>query len=213
MCNQLLHNRPQSCCLSAFVKILNECRVGNPSSETITALQRLKRPFSPELLPDLQPVQLYAIRALVERTNQRRLDALPGPLFQYHAHDRSDDLLSLPYYSDLPVDPLLGIKSGAQVMLRKNLGNGLFNGSIGVVVSFLSVEELIRCGNLHAQWADGCVRQIDISNLPSSSNASEGLYPVVCFETPVGDEHVYCRPEMFHVEDSRGQIVSVRVQV
>lgn len=196
-----------------FIHILNECRVGIPSQESIGALHRLSRPLHPLFLPHLRPVELYALRRLVDVTNKRHLDQLPGPLFQFHAVDRASHPHSLHYYSDMPVDPFIGLKIGAQVMLRKNLGNGLFNGSIGTVLSFLPSEALVRCGNDHAQWGDGCVRHIEPSRIPSSSPPSPDAYPLVCFKTPMGDEHVFCRPEVFKVEDSRGQTVALRTQV
>ena len=36
----------------------------------------------------------------------------------------------------MPVEPLLTLKIGAQVMLRKNISSGLVNGTIGQVVLF-----------------------------------------------------------------------------
>lgn len=189
---------------------MNECRLGRLTPESISVLRGLNRPLVPETL---RPVELYALRRLAEGTNQMHLDALPGQLYAFRAIDGPDHLMSLPYYSDMPVDPLLCLKSGAQVMLRKNLGNGLVNGSIGKVVSFHTEEELHRFGNDHVRYTDGCLRQVNPSTLPPSSSTSPRAYPVICFTTPTGLEHVFCQPEVFQVEDSHGQVVAMRTQV
>lgn len=138
---------------------------------------------------------------------------LLGDAYTFSARDGPDHPLSLPYYNDMPVDPLLHLKSGAQVMLRKNFGNGLVNGTIGKVVSFHTEEDLLSFGNDHTRYTEGLLRQIDPDALPPSSSAAPNAYPVVCFNTPTGPEHVFCRPETFQVEDQHGQIVAIRTQV
>lgn len=158
-------------------------------------------------------MELYALRRLVDCTNLRHLDQLPGPLYEYQAVDGASHPQSLCYYSDMPVDIKLSLKVGAQVMLRKNLGGGLFNGSIGTVVSFHQVEEIFGSGNGHAGYGDGCARRIDPSLIGPPSEPSSPYYPLVHFETNLDNEFVYCRPERFQVEDSHGQIVAMRTQV
>ena len=98
-------------------------------------------------------------------------------------------------------------------MLRKNIGSGLVNGTIGQVVSFHTEDDLRSFGNDHARYTDGVLRQIDPSVLPPSSSTSSKAYPLVCFVTPSGLEHVFCQPETFQVEDQHGQIVALRIQV
>ena len=184
-----------------------------PSQHSINALRALHRPLDPQLLPLSRPVELYALRHLVDRTNLGHLRQLPGPLYEYQAVDGASHPQSLPYYSDMPVDVNLSLKVGAQVMLRKNLGSGLFNGSVGTVVSFHQVEELFGSGNGHAGYGDGCARRIDLALIGPPSEPSSPYYPLVRFETNADVEFVYCRPELFQVEDSHGQIVATRTQV
>jgi len=100
-------------------------------------------------------------------------------------------------------------------MLRKNLGQGLYNSSIGKVVCCLSIQDMVRYGGSECEFGDGCVRHISASLLPRfrASVSSSDAFPVVRFDTSSGPELVYCRPESFQVEDSRGQIVACRRQV
>lgn len=193
-----------------FVRVLNECRVGLPSPRSISILRGLDRDLDSQ---PFRPVQLYALRGLVDRTNSLYLDMLPGQLYSFRATNGPDHSLSLPYYNDMPVDPLLVLKNGTQVMLRKNLGNGLVNGTIGKVVSFHTEEDLLKFGNDYARYTGGPLRRIDPSTLPSSSSMPPNAYPVICFKTSAGSEHVFCQPEIFQVEDQHGQIVAMRTQV
>lgn len=173
-------------------------------------LHRLQRDLAPHPEP---PVWLFALRSLADGKNTRHLNELPGQLYVFRAVDGPDDPLAAPYYSDMPVDPTLLLKIGAQVMLRKNYSSGLVNGSVGKVISFHREGELLALGNDHVRFTDGLIHLIDPARLPPSSSTGHDAYPIVLFETPVGPQHVFCRPEIFQVEDQRGQIVAMRTQV
>lgn len=200
---------------SDFTELLKDLRFGRVHQQTLEILQQLQSPLDALFLPNCRPVELYATRHLVSITNDRHLKALPGPLFEYMAVDGPQHPESLPYYADMPIDRVLQLRVGAQVMLRKNLGHGLYNGSIGTVLFCLTTQDMVRYGSSECEFGDGCVRHIDGSLLPHlhTSTSSPEAYPVVRFDTATGIEIVYCRPEVFQIEDSRGQIVATRTQV
>ena len=105
--------------------------------------------------PTLSASGTYTLQHLVDCTNLHHLDQLPSPLYEYQAVDSASHPQSLCYYSDMPVDIKLSFKVGTQVMLCKNLGGGLVNGSIGTIISFHQVEKIFGSRNGHA----GCPHQ------------------------------------------------------
>lgn len=71
--------------MAAFVKLLNELRVGNASREAICIFKALERKVHYD--DDVEPTSLFAKRTQVLAENARRLKQLSGENIAYRAHD------------------------------------------------------------------------------------------------------------------------------
>ncbi|KAG9051525.1 hypothetical protein FS837_004035 [Tulasnella sp. UAMH 9824] len=114
-----------------FVDMLNKMRVGELEPPAIEQFKRLKRELWYE--DDIQPTQLYPLKAQVERANSERLNQLPGPTY-----------LSVLAYRDLTME--LGYNAPSRPdtspPIPQNMRQGhLVNGSLGKVVGFKTVQE------------------------------------------------------------------------
>lgn len=152
----------------AFVRILNEMRLGKLSNEAIQTFRSLSR--KPEGDNDIEPTELYVfffflavklhefqlthlffnrypLRNEVDESNKRRLDALQGETVEFKSIDSGD-----PKKMQSCLAPqIIQLKLHAQVMLLKNLDADLVNGSLGVVVGFVGRGQYTRkkkCENL-----------------------------------------------------------------
>lgn len=115
--------------ISAFVKILNEMRVGKLSTEALTTFRSLAR--LPESHSKLKPTELYPLRDSVNSANRTRLESLPGEPMIFRSRD----------YGRVNADHFMApdalhLKINAQVMLLKNMDATLVNGSMGIVKGF-----------------------------------------------------------------------------
>lgn len=121
--------------------MLNEMRFGRLSEASITKFKKLKR--QPHYDDGIEPTELFPLRDQVENANNQRLAALPGNAVVFHAFDDGDeppDKLAKTLENILAPKVLI-LKVDAQVMLLKNMDNGLVNGSVGRVVAFKSLDE------------------------------------------------------------------------
>jgi ATP-dependent DNA helicase PIF1 len=137
---------------AAFQKLLNECRIGAPSSETIMLLKsRQGLDWKANMI---RPTLLFSRNADVDSINEKNIGALKKPLRIYEARTEivpppEDPGLEIPtgehlerlitkLDNDANYTPHLELCVGAQVMLLVNLDldAGLANGSRGVVVDF-----------------------------------------------------------------------------
>ncbi|OBZ77024.1 ATP-dependent DNA helicase pfh1 [Grifola frondosa] len=110
-----------------FVSLLNELRHGTISAEAQKTFSSLSRPLPP-LPSGILPTELYPLRGQVERANNTRLAALPGPVFTYAARDTGTNQKVL---ENIVAPARLVLKPDAQVMLVKNVDEHLVNGSVG----------------------------------------------------------------------------------
>lgn len=136
---------------ATFQKLLNECRIGAPSKETISLLKTRQGLDWKEKL--IRPTLLFSRNTDVDTINEKNIAALKQPLFSY---DAKTEILPDPLN---PMDPPTGeylanvvqrldndanyvphleLCMNAQVMLIYNLDveGGLVNGSRGVIVGF-----------------------------------------------------------------------------
>jgi ATP-dependent DNA helicase PIF1 len=127
-----------------FHKILKEARLGILSQESFDVLKtRTNLPWSKL---EIKPTILFPKKDIVANVNVHGLSKLPGPEYTYKVQTicskRGDDLTfaSQKALRNASYDETLVLKVGAQVMLliNKNDGTGLVNGSRGVVTSFLT---------------------------------------------------------------------------
>ena len=137
---------------AAFQTLLNECRIGAPSAETIVLLK--SRQGLDWKSRDIRPTLLFSRNADVDTINTKNIAALKRPMFPF---DARTSIVRNPDYPDVPVPtgeelerivakldndanyaPHLELCVGAQVMLLVNqdMEAGLVNGSRGVVVGF-----------------------------------------------------------------------------
>jgi ATP-dependent DNA helicase PIF1 len=116
-----------------FIDVLNAVRTGKVQPKHIVLINDRVEP-DPE---DIR-IRLYAWNAQAESYNQSKLKELPGDKIEFEAD-------SFGNWPDFPADPLLGLKIGAQVMVKKNKADrppdlegeydsNVVNGTLGVVV-------------------------------------------------------------------------------
>ena len=76
----------------------------------------------------------------VESSNLRRLKALTGKPYRYNAVDtgNADPAIREKLLANMMAPPTIELKKNAQVMLIKNMDEGLVNGSLGTVIGFMS---------------------------------------------------------------------------
>ncbi|XP_074150934.1 ATP-dependent DNA helicase PIF1 [Sminthopsis crassicaudata] len=118
-----------------FISLLQAVRLGRCSDEVT---QQLKATAKHKVEHDgILATRLCTHQDDVALTNERRLQLLPGQVYNYEAVDSNPDMVKT-IDSQCPVSHLLQLKLGAQVMLVKNLAvsQGLVNGARGVVVGF-----------------------------------------------------------------------------
>ncbi|GBE89851.1 ATP-dependent DNA helicase PIF1 [Sparassis crispa] len=121
---------------SQFVSLLNELRRGTISPSAHQTFSRLSRTLPP-LPTGLLPTELYPLRAQVERANTTRLAALPGGPVTFAARDSGSSQRVL---EQMVAPARLVLKPDAQVMLVKNVDEGLVNGCVGRVLGFFGVS-------------------------------------------------------------------------
>ena len=121
-----------------FKNILNAIREGNCTQEMLDYLNQCGNRFPPH--PDV--IRLATINAAVDRVNRHRIEQIAAPFTEFQAVFSDEDAKH--FGKNLPADPVLQLKVGAQVMFIKNdemkrttAGAGVrrwVNGTIGTVV-------------------------------------------------------------------------------
>jgi len=143
-----------------FQQMLNECRIGSVSAETIALLKtRQGLDWKSRLI---RPTLLFSRNADVDTINEKNIEALKKPLQIFTAEttlepnpDDPDAEMPTGEFLMTAVDRLdkdanycskLAICVGAQVMLlvNKDIERGLVNGSRGVVVDFAGGEPVVQ---------------------------------------------------------------------
>jgi len=160
-----------------FIECLRLVRRGISNDPKVSTLfgQRLAGSLLDRITADsrnsnIEPTELKATNKSVDRTNVAKIEALEGEYTSHVAFDNirplqdTDDGVmqrrrqklqaQLGHWADCPVTRELKLKCGAQVMLLKNIpkgadGEGLVNGSRGVVIGYRAVDFVLR--NLDAQ--------------------------------------------------------------
>lgn len=120
-----------------FISLLQAVRVGRVTEEVTAKL--LGSAYHHIERDGILATRLCTHKDDVELTNENKLQQLPGSVRVFEALD-SDPALVKTIDAHSPVNRVIQLKVGAQVMLTKNLdvARGLVNGARGVVVGFES---------------------------------------------------------------------------
>lgn len=213
---------------SQFVRMLNEMRFGKMSPETVRAFGTLER--APALPANMTPTELFPLRRDVDRANQSRLEAiaaevrvytsLDGGTLQGESRERVLENFMAPRHVHL--------KQGAQVMLIKNVGESLVNGSIGTVLDFLDesqyadvygdeddayrediADKLLARSERTRRSTSPTKRAVS----PEKSGKPSPQWPLVRFVVPGGTRDLLVRPETWKNEEPNGEVVASRTQI
>ncbi|KAG5368268.1 ATP-dependent DNA helicase PIF1 [Yarrowia sp. C11] len=130
-----------------FANMLNQLRTQSLEQSSLDGFMSLARPIS---VPDgIIPTELFPTRREVDRSNYSKLSTLKGKTYTFDAletgsaeREYRDKLLE-----NIMVPKKLTLKAGAQVMMLKNMDPNLVNGSIGVVVGFMSPQNFVVAEN------------------------------------------------------------------
>ncbi|KAA8567812.1 hypothetical protein EYC84_008267 [Monilinia fructicola] len=214
-----------------FANMLNEMRLGRVSQDTIRAFAGMKRAINYE--DDLTATELFPTRGEVENSNTFRLRSLHGKSYRFNAIDSgsiSDEGVREKLLSNMMAPKSIELKKGAQVMLIKNMDDGLVNGSLGKVVAFMSEKsfeiydsnpdilnekELSDAEEEHNRQSDLAKFKQTNRELPSTGISSNGrLYPLVRFSIPDGTvRDLLVQPEEWKIELPNGEVQAQRIQL
>lgn len=107
-----------------FIKMLHDIRVGELSEKNIKALNKYVNPS-----PSDVRIKLCALNDQAAKINQYELGKLPSKEYIFKAVFEGQ-------WPQMPVDPELRVKAGAQVMIKKNFKDKPFiNGSLEIIES------------------------------------------------------------------------------
>ena len=122
-----------------FKGILNAIREGNCTQEMLDYLNKRGNRFPPH--PDV--IRLATVNSAVDRVNKHRMEQIAQAPTEFHAVFSDEDIKH--FGKNLPAEPILNLKVGAQVMFikndeaKRNSAGGVerrwVNGTIGTVVS------------------------------------------------------------------------------
>ncbi|TFY70117.1 hypothetical protein EVJ58_g60 [Rhodofomes roseus] len=201
--------------LRPFVDMLNSMRFGHLTPETIVEFKKLSRKVTYD--DGIDPTDLFPTRREVEIANNARLAQLPDSPHRYLAIDRSGrdgngNEITAERARNL-LDRLVApkelvLKTGAQVMLIKNLVQGeLVNGSVGRVVAFSTPRDAHARGVdiARTQLADGSREKISEDVLEIDYQ-----FPIVDFPAK---RRTLCIPASFEVINGEGRVEAARDQI
>lgn len=100
------------------------------------------------------PVNSFPLREQVDSANRQRLAALDGEEVTFRSADDGEETGEKlrKTLENVMAPATLTLKIGAQVMLLKNMDNGLVNGSVGKVIAFKSKSEMIDDEDEDEEW-------------------------------------------------------------
>lgn len=225
---------------TVFANMLNELRLGKITNETIASFKKLNRKIQYE--DALEATELYVVhdftitlltlgyrfptRNEVDNANAYRMRDLVGKPYKYPAIDGGaimDEAMRDKLLSNMMASKELLLKKGAQVMLIKNLDDGLVNGSLGKVVAFMDEKTFemyddepgILRDDVPMEELTDRGRQIRTQlALKDASSMSEQLYPLVSFTLPDGNfREILVIREEWKVELPNGEVQASRSQL
>lgn len=166
-----------------FLRALAEIRFGICSDETnqllCTRLVSEQNDENQNQADRILPTALFSHRVDVKRQNEERLAALPGQEYKYVARDSGAARYREGLNRECNAPEQLMLKLGAQVVVIKNMDNGLYNGCRGVVVGFVN-RPLQRTPLPRIKYHNGMVKVMDYE----------------LFRIMVGDQEVAAREQI-----------------
>jgi ATP-dependent DNA helicase PIF1 len=168
----------------------------------------------------------FPTRAEVDRANFVRLKGLKGQSRTFKAVDSgkiTDEVQRTKLLSNCMAPQEIELKTGAQVMLIKNLDESLVNGSLGKVVSFMDErtfdnykddeEGFIATQDMHSDDEKMSDAQRKLKRAIKTSTTSR-LWPMVRFTLANGTTRdLLCTAENWKTELPNGEIQAQRDQV
>ena len=171
------------------------------------------------------------MRHEVENSNAFRMRSLVGKSYRYDAADTgtvTDQNMRDKLLANMMAPKTLELKKGAQVMLIKNMDEGLVNGSLGKVVAFMSevtFDIYDKNPELFGEEADPSTEEMRKSIEKPSLTARFGNskdpspftgreFPLVRFTLADGTaRHLLVMPEDWKIELPSGEVQAQRSQL
>lgn len=213
--------------MPGLLDMLKEIRMNNISPRSQALLTRQQRSIQPSYLPHVESVRLFCTLKLANQANDERLARINGQSTIYPSLDiaRTQDQRRL--LLSAPVGSIVQLKVGARIVLRKNIGKGLFNGSMGMVSGFYSSHHVLPPDErAEKQQTLRSIRnvEVDANGLPihappgpvcTLGGREQKLFPLVKFEIGSTHEHVLVLDEEFVFQMMKGnkEITATRFQV
>ncbi|KAG6374550.1 hypothetical protein JVT61DRAFT_3895 [Boletus reticuloceps] len=94
--------------------------------------------------------------------NKHYLLSIKSPALTFQSYDWCSDKRLEILFKVLPVDSTVDLKTGAQVMLVRNIDDGLTNGTIGTIKGFYSYKQPTGNGNYNKKV--GFMRNIQVTS-------------------------------------------------
>ncbi|KAF8572778.1 hypothetical protein K439DRAFT_1377551 [Ramaria rubella] len=190
-----------------FINALRQILLGDVTQASELFIRQLGHRVS--YADGVEPAELYPWRLEVSQANTCCLAMLPGDVRVYHTvdtrviqdADRHRRLLGA-----LLPESRLALKVGAQVMLIKSGGQGLVNGSLGVLLRFDGPVDILPRDN----------GRVTVGKLHRGFGGKGSQYPIICFPQPHGggeSREVQILPEVWKVESPTGETHVARTQV
>lgn len=168
----------------------------------------------------------FPTRNEVENANAFKMRSLHGKPYKFEAADTGsiqDETMREKLLSNMMAPKVLELKKGAQVMLIKNMDDGLVNGSLGKVMAF-QTEAMFEIYDNDPDVLDSSIDTEDLTEqqqgmranmAKKESSAKESqMYPLVRFSMPDGTSRdLLVQHEEWKVELPNGEIQAQRRQL
>jgi ATP-dependent DNA helicase PIF1 len=174
----------------------------------------------------------YPHRTSVENANRKKMQLLQGASYIFNAHDSGEieDKVQRDKLLSNCMAPLeIELKVGCQVMLIKNIDDGLVNGSLGKVVGFMNEQnfDLYHKNDEEVYQAPDSTDASAASRLeqfkrPDTAAAKTNTvtdtmarkWPLVRFALADGTSRdLLCQPETWKIELPNGKVQAQRQQI
>jgi ATP-dependent DNA helicase PIF1 len=193
-----------------LIKALNDIRHGEVSSET----DRFFRRVSAQPPLEGAVAHLFPTIAAVDTHNEEQMARLPSKPTTYRAKTVEKNQESV-LESAFAIPEEVCLKQGATVMLTKNLGDGLVNGTLGIVLGFCLSSSWNTVGGEN-QASDTPSLLSTGGDVITLRSRRDQILPIVRWTrpgSPTSMEPMIVRPYTFNMLDAEGNIILSRTQI